>query len=167
MCLPTQTEHKDSIKHPCTQHRGKCTKHTHTRTHTCSYTITKYVSCTHNDGAQTKTHPHSLTSAKRSALCACFILKRLIFCWILLSFTSCCSVAHSQCRYELTHTHTNGHTGSLRWETLNDTLYAASRVTAEATGCDHRLQMWSLSLLRTESGWSCDLADERLSIEWE
>lgn len=72
---------------------------------TCSH---KMINCSLNIPIKNDDwQPTCLTSAKRRALCACFILKRLIFCWILLSFSSCCSVAHSQWRYELTHKEQN------------------------------------------------------------
>lgn len=42
-----------------------------------------------------------LTSWKMCRICACLVLNLLIFWWILLSFSSCSKLAHSQCKYEL------------------------------------------------------------------
>lgn len=50
---------------------------------------------------QKKNYICPLTSWKKCLICACLVLNLLIFWWILLSFSSCPRVAHSQCKYEL------------------------------------------------------------------
>lgn len=147
--------------------------HTHTlfllNTHTCSYSITKYVSCTHNDGTQTKRRIHTALHLQRGAPSA------LVSSWNVWSSaeSSCPSPAaapwptHSvgTSWHAHTHTNTNGHTRSLRWETLNDTFCTAPL----GNRWGHRV--WSqIADVVSESFffYGQKVADlDRLSVEWE